>query len=175
MAPSKRDVQAMVVALFTMNAGLDRARRQSKGAGALRLLQIVAESDGIRPSDIADQLKVHPSLVTRQVREAEDAGYVQVARDRTDGRAYRVRLAQAGTDEQRRLEQVGLERFAKFVAEWKPAEVRMLTSLLTKLELSKAAVAERERRSAGRRNQDRAPKRTGQPQHLKFEAATTNS
>ena len=54
----------MVVALFTLTAGLARARRQRRGAGILSLLQIVAQHDAIRPTEIADQLQV-PSLVTR--------------------------------------------------------------------------------------------------------------
>ena len=32
----------MVVALFTLTAGLERARRQKKAAGALSLLQVIA-------------------------------------------------------------------------------------------------------------------------------------
>jgi hypothetical protein len=66
-------VQSMVVALFTLTAGLERARRQKKAAGALSLLQVITGRDGIRPSEIADLQLVHPSLVTRQVRELEDA------------------------------------------------------------------------------------------------------
>jgi len=52
-APNKRDVKLMVAALFTMNAGLERARRQRKGAATLNLLQTIANHDGARPSDIA--------------------------------------------------------------------------------------------------------------------------
>jgi hypothetical protein len=44
-----------------------------------------------------------------------------------------------------------LDRFALFVADWKPEEVRMLTSLLQKLEESKAAAAARQRPAPGRR------------------------
>ena len=46
---------------------------------------------------------------------------------------------------------MGLERFATFVADWDRDEVRMLTSLLKKLEQSKATVGELEHRSAARR------------------------
>ncbi len=162
MPPSKRDVQAMVVALFTTNAGLDHARRRSAGASALRLLQVVSDREGTRPSEIADQLHVHPSLVTRQLRELEDAGYVRVAGNPADGRSFLVTLTPAGTDEQRHLEQIGLNRFAKFVADWRPDEVRTLTALLTKLEQSKAAVAEQERRAPARRDLRRTADQTHQ-------------
>ena len=153
MAPSKADVHAMVAALFTLTAGMERARRQRKAAGTLSLLQLVAGRGAIRPSEIAGLQDVHPSLVTRQVRELEDAGHVQVAADPADGRSCLVSLTPAGVSELGRLTQTGLDRFALFVADWQPGEVRMLTALLDKLRDSITAVAEKEQeqRPAGRR------------------------
>lgn len=144
-------MQSMVAALFKMNAGIERARRQRKGAGMLSLLQVIAGREAIRPSEIADLQRVHPSLVTRQIRELEDAGYVQVTADPADGRSYLVVLAPAGADELLRLTQVGLDRFALFVADWEPGDVRMLAVLLEKLAVSAAATAARAERPAGRR------------------------
>ena len=63
----------MVAALFVTNAALDRARRQKKGASTLSFLQVVAATPGIRPTEIAAAQNVHPSQVTRQVRELEPA------------------------------------------------------------------------------------------------------
>ena len=60
-------------------------------------------------------------------------------------RPWKVSLTDQGQDELARLREFGLTRFASFVADWQPAEVRELTRLLEKLEASKAAVAERER------------------------------
>jgi DNA-binding MarR family transcriptional regulator len=144
-------VQSMVVALFTLTAGLERARRQKKAAGALSLLQVIAGHEGIRPSDIADVQLMDRSLVTRQVRELEDTGYVQVTGDPTDGRSWLVTLTPAGWSEMRRLQQVGLDRFALFVADWEPGEVRALAALLERLSTSMAAVGEAEQRPAVRR------------------------
>ena len=152
-------MQSMVVALFTLAAGLERARRQKKAAGALSLLQVIAGRDGIRPSEIADLQLVHPSLVTRQVRELEDAGYVQVSGDPADGRSWLVALTPAGRDEMRRLQQVGLDRFALFVADWEPGEVQALAALLDKLRTSMAAVGEREPRPPARRERPGAADR----------------
>ncbi len=152
-------MQSMVVALFTLTAGLERARRQKKAAGALSLLQVIAGRDGIRPSEIADLQLVHPSLITRQVRELEDAGYVQVSGDPADGRSWLVALTPAGRDEMRRLQQVGLDRFALFVAGWEPGEVQALAALLDKLRTSMAGAGEREQSPAGRRERNGAPDR----------------
>jgi DNA-binding MarR family transcriptional regulator len=164
MGPSRDEVEAMVIALFTMNAGLDRARRRSKGASALSLLQLLAAGQQLRPSDIAEQLSVHPSLVTRQVRELEDCGYVTVEPDPGDARSVLISVSKAGTQEQERLLQIGLERFALFVADWEPEEVRTLTSLLEKLERSKAAIGAKERREP---NTPHRPSRRRQPRATK--------
>jgi DNA-binding MarR family transcriptional regulator len=148
--PSRRDVERLVVALFTSNASLDRARRRSKGASALGALQTLEGRQGVRPSEIATTLQVHPSLVSRQVQELEASGFAAVRADDGDKRSCLVSLTDQGQDELARLREFGLTRFASFVADWQPAEVRELTRLLEKLEASKAVVAERERPASGR-------------------------
>ncbi|MGC1184485.1 MAG: MarR family transcriptional regulator [Candidatus Dormiibacterota bacterium] len=149
MAPSKADVQSMVAALFTVNAGLERARRQRKGASTLSLLQLIANGEPVRPSEIADLQVVHPSLITRRVRELEDAGYVGVSTNPKDARSLLVRITPAGIDELDRLTRVGLDRFGGFVAGWDPGEVRMLGSLLTRLHADMAAANERDKLAGG--------------------------
>jgi DNA-binding MarR family transcriptional regulator len=143
----------MVAALFTLTGGMERARRLRKAAGTLSLLQLIADQGAMRPSQIADLQEVHPSLVTRQVRELEDAGHVQVAADPADGRSCLVTLTPAGVEELKRLTQVGLDRFALFVADWQPGDVQMLTTLLDKLRHSITAVTAQEQqpRTLGRR------------------------
>jgi DNA-binding MarR family transcriptional regulator len=140
----------MVTALFVTNAALDRARRQKKGASTLSLLQVVAVAPGIRPSEIASTQDVHPSQVTRQVRELERLGLLQITADTADKRSCRVTLTPAGSEELQSLAEEGLDRFSLFVADWEPEEVRMLTSLLQKLEQSKAAATARQRPPPGR-------------------------
>ena len=149
--PTPNDVEQLVVALFAANASLDRARRRSKGAGALALLQALQGHEGVRPSEIAANLQVHPSFVTRQVQELRQSGLVAVSADAGDRRSCLISLTDQGLNELERLRQVGLKRFASFVAGWDAAEVRELTRLLEKLEASKTAVAALEQR-AGRRS-----------------------
>lgn len=151
MAPDRSDVQSMVIALFTLIGSMDRATRQSAGASTLSLLQAVASREAIRPSEIADLQHVHPSLVTRQVQDLEDKGYAQVTADPADGRSCLVTLTPAGADEMARLRQAGVDRFATFVADWEPGEVRTLTALLEKLQSSKTATATQRQRPGRRR------------------------
>jgi DNA-binding MarR family transcriptional regulator len=151
MQPDKEDVQQLVIALFTVNSSLDRARRRSTPASTLAVLQIVAAHQGISPSEIASDLDLHQSSITRQVRTLEDAGYVTVTINPQDRRSCHITLTEAGQDELNRLTQIGLGRFAQFVADWDAEEVRTLTRLLLKLEASKAEVAKSEQRPGNRR------------------------
>jgi DNA-binding MarR family transcriptional regulator len=152
MAASDRDVQSMVVALFTLTAGMERARRERKAASSLHLLQVIGSGEATRPSDIAARQQIHQSLVTRQIREMEDAGYVAVTANPADGRSCLVELTPQGMDELGRLTRVGLERFGLFLSDWEPAEVQMLTALLEKLQRSMVSVSARERpKTSGRR------------------------
>jgi DNA-binding MarR family transcriptional regulator len=160
MAPNKQDVEEMVVALFTLIGGLERATRHSGEASTLEVLQAIAPRGQLRPSEIAALRGVHPSLVTRQVRSLEDAGYVEISPDSGDHRSCLVRLTPSGEAEMLRLQQVGLARFATFVADWEPSEVRSLTALLRKLERSKADAPAQTRRPAGHRWAVREPTRT---------------
>jgi DNA-binding MarR family transcriptional regulator len=159
MVPSRADVERMVIALFTVNAGLDRARRESPGAGRLSVLQALATPEGRRPSEIAHSLHVSPSLVTRHVQEVEGDGLVAVTRDPADHRSCLVALTGRGYEEMRRLQEVGVARFASFVAGWDSSDVVNLTRLLERLEVDKHATAERERRRTRRPRwaQDPAP------------------
>ena len=68
---------------------------------------------------------------------------MHVTADTADKRSCQVTLTTAGSDELHSLTEEGLDRFASFVADWEPEEVRMLTALLQKLEESKAAAAAR--------------------------------
>ena len=157
MPERESDVESLVVALFTLNAGLDRARRERKSASALALLQVVPADRPIRPSEIAARQHVEQSLVSRQVREMEDAGYLEVQANPDDGRSCLVSLTPAGANERRRLTKMGLERFALFVQDWESADVRSLTALLEKLQASMADVNRSEERPVGRRWARRAP------------------
>ena len=151
MKPNRDDVQQMVVALFTLVEGLERARRRIPDASTLSVLQFTAARDQIHPSEIAAEMGVHQSTITRQIRSLEDAGLVAVMADPQDRRSCYITLTEAGRQETQRLTEIGLSRFELFVADWDAGEVRTFTRLLVKLEESKAAAGRRERRPGGRR------------------------
>lgn len=138
MAPKREDVEALVVALFTVQESTARATRKNKNASLLRLLQAIATGEPVRPSELANQLEVHQSLITRQIRELEEMGKVSVSPDPKDGRAFVVSLTDLGGKQVAELTEVGMQRFMGFVRGWDPDEVREFTRLLWKFHETKA-------------------------------------
>jgi len=155
MSPDAVDVEAMVVALFTLMAKVDRARHERRAASDLSLLQVIAAGGAMRPGVIAARQHVHQSLVTRQIRNLEAAGHFSVADDPNDGRSYLVALTPAGFDELDRLTKIGLQRFALFVSDWDPEQVRTLAELLEKLQSSMTAASASEQPSPSERRRAR--------------------
>jgi DNA-binding MarR family transcriptional regulator len=150
MQPSRADVEAMVAALFTVNAGLERGRLLNPGAVRLGLLEVVAAHPNARPSDLAHELHVNASLISRQVQALELAGYLAVSADPEDHRAWRVALTPVGAEEHRRLHEHGVDRYVSFVADWEADEVATFTRLLSKFEASKRAAVEQVTRQTRR-------------------------
>ena len=139
MKPNRTDVHSLAAALFTVFSSMRRA--SSKGdAATLALLNIVAAHPKVRPSDIASALGVNQSSITRQMQKFEQRGWVRLSASPEDGRSCQLTLTTAGRNEMRRLQSIGLDRFALFVKDWDARDVRTLTRLLARFEMSKAAV-----------------------------------
>lgn len=149
----------MVGALMTVIASTERAR-QKGDASRLMALYAIGARPASSPKVISEWLGLHPSSVTRQIQTLEEDGLVKVKADPGDGRSCQVTLTAAGRAEIERLQEVGLQRFALFVAKWDAEEVRELARLLAKLEVSKAEVnaAEAKPARAGWRSQAKARK-----------------
>ncbi|NUP19542.1 MAG: MarR family transcriptional regulator [Streptomyces sp.] len=140
MRPSENDVQQMVTALLQLSDGIERARRQRPGAGLLRTLQLLAAKEPARTSDLAQELGVHQSSVTRQIQTLVSQGLVRATTDQNDRRASPITITEDGRRELARLEAVGRSRWMQFTADWDAEEVRTLERLVTKLRASIADV-----------------------------------
>jgi DNA-binding MarR family transcriptional regulator len=149
MRPNKQDVERMVGALMTTVHSAERARRKGD-ASRLAALYVIAARPDSSPKTISEELGLHPSSVTRQIQALEKDGHVRVKADPADGRSCRVSLTPGGKAEIERLREIGLQRFASFVAKWEAEEVRALTRLLTKLELSKNQINADAKPASGR-------------------------
>lgn len=133
----------MVDVLLLVSDGIERARRRRPNAGLLRMLQLIATTQPVRTSDLAKELGVHQSSVTRQVQALTEEGKVQVLTDPADRRANTITITEKGRAELATLERVGLQRWMLFTADWAAAEVQTLERLLTKLRASIAAANRR--------------------------------
>jgi len=156
MKPERQDVQEMVRALFTLIDGLERARRKRPDAAALAVLQKIGGQSKLHPSEIAAGLGLHQSTITRHVQSLADKGLVLLKADPNDGRSCTIELTDVGYSELRRLQEIGIDRFSKFVAVWDAEEVRTFTRLLTKLEETKAEVGRQEQGQSGKQWQSQS-------------------
>ncbi|HEX4214616.1 MAG TPA: MarR family transcriptional regulator [Candidatus Dormibacteraeota bacterium] len=140
MATRRDDVRDLAAALATVSGSLERGRRRSRGATTLSTLQAVAARGPVRPTDIASEVGLHHSSITRQIQTLQQLGLVQVGPDPDDGRASAISLTERGASEMERLLEHGVDRFVAFVADWDVEDVRRLAELLWRFEESKARV-----------------------------------
>jgi DNA-binding MarR family transcriptional regulator len=154
MAASDEDLQTAMLALARIGENLQRAKGKAMDPTRQAILQQAATKGEVRPSEIAADLSVHQSSITRQTRALEDAGIVAVAADPADRRSCLISLTDRGWDEVRNAVRTGIDRFATFVEDWPAEDVHTLATLLTRLEESAAAVKAAQRKPGGRRWQN---------------------
>jgi DNA-binding MarR family transcriptional regulator len=100
---------------------------------AIIMLARLREHGSMRLSDLAGELGLDVSTVSRHARTLEDRGYVTRADDPADGRAVRLTLTQPG---QTVLDTAFANRRAwldRCLADWSPAERADLTRQLARL------------------------------------------
>ena len=140
--------------MFNMISIMDKIRRaQAHAIDPTRqaLMQAAATRGKVRPSELARELNIGQSSVTRQVRRLEDDGYVVVEPDPTDGRSCLVSLSEAGHAEAVRLTRLGMSRMMMLFEDWDGAEVGRLGDLLGAMDESWRVARERQERGTGRR------------------------
>lgn len=97
------------------------------------LLAICDAPEGIRGSELAEDLNVHKSTASRAVTSLEKLGLVVRVPDPDDGRAQLLVAqpeAQRDVDNFRRR---GHERLQAILADWTPEEIQVFATSLTRL------------------------------------------
>lgn len=129
--PSER----LVAALFAVGAGLKRMQYdepvEKAALGVLHRLQ--CGTGAHRLSDLANELHLDLSTVSRHVRQLEDAGLVVRAEDPEDRRAHQLALTEAGTAALADAMQARIRRIDRVLAEWSEEDRETLAALLTRL------------------------------------------
>ncbi|MGX1274064.1 MarR family winged helix-turn-helix transcriptional regulator [Streptomyces phaeoluteigriseus] len=100
---------------------------------AVALLRQVADSEPLRPGELAQRLGVEASHVTRTVQQLQKSGHVTRVPDPDDGRAQRIRLTDAGRGAIERVREAGARGMQLALADWFPEELRLLAALFPRM------------------------------------------
>ncbi|MFM9443220.1 MarR family winged helix-turn-helix transcriptional regulator [Streptomyces acidiscabies] len=100
---------------------------------AVALLRQVADSDPLRPGELAQRLGVEASHVTRTVQQLEKSGYVTRVPDPRDGRAQRIQLTEAGERAVGRIRAASQRGMQLALQDWTPQELEQLAGLFHRM------------------------------------------
>lgn len=99
--------------------------------GAVRAVYLLGiEGGGARPSVLADELHLTRPSTSKLIARLAEAGLAERRRDPADRRAATVELTETGRDVYRRLFSAGVDMLDSATADWDPADVRALGTLL---------------------------------------------
>lgn len=99
---------------------------------AYLVLRRIAETDPVRPSDLARALGVEPPTVSRHLRHLERASLAVRDPDPTDRRAALVRLTDRGREVVATLEAARRELLGSILGRWAPEDRRRLAALVAR-------------------------------------------
>ncbi|MET7682560.1 MarR family transcriptional regulator [Streptomyces sp. NPDC005423] len=100
---------------------------------AVALLRQVADSEPLRPGELANRLGVEASHVTRTVQQLQKAGYVTRVADPDDRRAQRIELTAAGRKAVDQVRDAGARGMQLALADWSADELRQLAGLFHRM------------------------------------------
>jgi DNA-binding MarR family transcriptional regulator len=105
----------------------------------LQVLGTVAHRAPVRPGEIAAELGLTASAVSRHLAALEDAGQVELSVDPADGRTFLVITTAAGREFLQRATDAGTAVFTQVIAHWTDEQV---TAALRSVELLNTTWAE---------------------------------
>lgn len=107
--------------------------RTREEAWALLLLHQVGEKGRCRVSDLAGNVGMDTSTVSRHIAKLEEAGYVERTGDPADRRASRLDLTRTGRRLLARATQARADLIRTAVADWPAQDVHALGTLMSRL------------------------------------------
>ncbi|MFJ5105040.1 MarR family winged helix-turn-helix transcriptional regulator [Streptomyces sp. NPDC088554] len=100
---------------------------------AVALLRQIADTEPLRPGELAVRLAVEASHITRQVQQLQKAGYVTRVPDPDDRRAQRIQLTALGRETVDRIRDASRRGMQAALSEWSPQELRQLATLFHRM------------------------------------------
>lgn len=113
------------------------------GSSFIMLVRI-GEADSLRLTELALQLWLDLSVVSRRVKQLEERGYVERAVDPDDARAARVTLTKSGRQIASRITDGRNASLQELFADWSDTDKRQLGELLERFMNDIAASYEHE-------------------------------
>ncbi|MCX4767605.1 MarR family transcriptional regulator [Streptomyces sp. NBC_01275] len=95
---------------------------------AVALLRQIADSEPLRPGELAQRLGVEASHVTRTVQQLQKSGYVTRVPDPQDGRAQRIQLTDTGRESIDRIRDAGARGMQLALSDWSPQELQQFAT-----------------------------------------------
>lgn len=152
MEANKAQVADLARTVGRFGEALRRGQERAFDPVRVGVLAFVVERERARPGEIAEELDVLPSSVTRHVQALVEAGYLVVETDPADRRASIVEATDAGRDQARQFAEAGIAVFQAVIADWSAEDVVTLTGLLDRMIEDWAARGDEQQRAAkGRR------------------------
>ncbi|MER6983750.1 MarR family winged helix-turn-helix transcriptional regulator [Streptomyces carpinensis] len=100
---------------------------------AVALLRQIADSEPLRPGELANRLGVEASHVTRTVQQLEKSGHVIRVPDPDDRRAQRIRLTEPGREAIARIREAGARGMQLALSDWSADELHQLATLFHRM------------------------------------------
>jgi DNA-binding MarR family transcriptional regulator len=132
-SPRDRDIRALNTALWRMSEQYRRGFSRVIDPGRYGVLNIVAAHELIRPTEIADELDMVPSSVSRHLQALAADGLVAVDGNPDDRRSSLVTVTDAGRAALERFEEGGVAASRTVMADWTRGEIVELTSAVLRL------------------------------------------
>lgn len=135
----KDTVTAAIQALFRLEGSRRIHQQLASAAGVsisqqgLRVLGRVVEGGATSPGQLASMLDLDPAVVTRLLRQLEEAGWVSRARSSEDGRVTVVEPTASGTATFDRMREVIWRHMRRALSGWQRDDVESLAGLLGRL------------------------------------------
>jgi DNA-binding MarR family transcriptional regulator len=100
---------------------------------AVALLRQMADTEPMRPGELAARLGVEASHVTRTVQQLQKSGHVTRVPDPDDRRAQRIELTGTGREAIARIRETGIRGMQAALADWSPDDLRQLAALFHRM------------------------------------------
>jgi DNA-binding MarR family transcriptional regulator len=109
-----------------------RARQDSAEMGTISVLSLLAKCGPSRASDLAKELMLDLSTVSRHTQGLERSGYIEKIADPTDRRAMTLHLTAEGKAYIEQIWRNRLELMREGLDHWDPQDLRTLSTLLSR-------------------------------------------